>query len=268
LGSIVMPAVAGLGTGIALVVLFAMIQTSQAGIPVGTIQPMFFSNSTTIRPGAEPIHPCQLTNRVEISILNSTGFSVYNVSRGYSDYVISAGKQGLLTYTMTRNVDRYTSDVRAQLTAMQSYDSNALFIHYVNVTEVQTVTSLGPATLPNGTVMQSYRTCYQTLDKSGGIACDTGPMSKPPANTITLPDMKLDHPGITVSTFPTNVTLGFDEAQTVKLAINVAADATGGTYWLQLGPSMCGGYALVLLTVGDAPYTQIDSEPGFEVYYN
>jgi hypothetical protein len=249
--------IAGFAAGISLIIAFSIFSTSSIS-SISTVNSTSYimqqmpSTTATIFPGSSIYHPCPFQLSNNFAIINSTGFGIYNVST-VTDYVIPPAHQGSLTYSIQRSdPSRIISSGPLDIPAKQTFDNLPFFAHYEKVTEYQNVTDLGPVTLPNGTIMESYQACYKV---GNGTACGGGPTKERPANTVTFGVMNNTHPGISISADPANETLAFNQTQIVKLTFSIASDAPQGTYWLEFSPGICGGSPTVYFTVGNKPYS-------------
>ena len=64
-----------------------------------------------------------------------------------------------------------------------------------------------------------------------------------------------NHPGINVSFKPLSEMFYFNSSYNVMATINVATNASLGTYWVVFSPGVCFGGQSILITVGTAPYS-------------
>jgi hypothetical protein len=201
--------------------------------------------SYRIIPGAIPTIPCPDSPKFPSSIVNSSGFNVYNFS-GISNYVLYPGHQGTITYKIDK--DGHPS----QFSEKVNLKNDLTFYHQENVTVEQTVV---PKTirLENGTTVQGFDACYVIPDSFGARSCYGGPGQLPPKmKTILVPQW--NHTGITVLSKPESESLESNISVIFTSTILVDSNAPLGTYWLILPPGICGGGDSILLTIGNQPY--------------
>ena len=69
------------------------------------------------------------------------------------------------------------------------------------------------------------------------------------------------HPGISVEISPASDPMGPNKEYSYTVRISASLDAQEGTYWLSLGPPMCLGDEMVLLTIGTKPFSNATAAP-------
>lgn len=92
----------------------------------------------------------------------------------------------------------------------------------------------------------------QNTSLSTGCSYGIGPL---PPTTFNYTEEVYTHPGISVSFQPQSEMLGFNSSASVTAFVSASSDAPEGTYWLSFNGGPCGGGPIILLTIGNAPYT-------------
>lgn len=211
-----------------------------------------FQNSSLeeITPGSHPSVSCPASSDVPLSglILNASEFKIYNLS-GISDYIISPGNQGDITYQINRgNAHTNMQNHTIQMTKEVHITNDVVFYHEEEDTIHQKITTYNH-TKNDGTTYHTYKACYPSY---GGNLCTYS--NDVPPKTITVPMIKTDHSGIRYTLNPHDIVLPFNSSTIIKATIYVDSNAMKGTYWFTFVPGPCFGPLLSLITVGDKPY--------------
>ncbi len=247
--------------------------TVHGGDTIGRNNSTQVASISRIYPGGAQVQSCPfIPVRSFVNVVDSTGFRVYNTSSssfsssllstvGVVDYVIPAGRNGTITFTITRGgpptIIGNSSDANLgfNIPEDQTYANDAIFEHQEDITVEQNITSWTVGQFGNETNVTFYQACYDLpSDAGGGTACYSGPFKEPPPKTITTSVLRFNHPGINVTFEPKDEVLGFNESATITAIFSIDSDAPQGTYWMQLPPGSCGGSPTFLFTVGDNPY--------------
>ncbi|EET90058.1 MAG: hypothetical protein LVQ97_00350 [Candidatus Micrarchaeales archaeon] len=69
------------------------------------------------------------------------------------------------------------------------------------------------------------------------------------------------HPGISVEISPVSDPMGPNKEYSYTARISASIAAQEGTYWLSIGPPMCLGNEMVLLTIGTKPFSNATAAP-------
>lgn len=235
-------------SAIALIAVFYLAQhaTAAAYVP----QP---AQQQLIVPGPTPGYSCPAVQAppTPVQIINSSGFTVYNVS-GFQDYVIGAGASGTITYgasysSQERTYSNSTAVIVIPSAPPQNMSNVSLtttFYHQVQVPVNYTVTAENST---NGTT--SYKACYS----AAGIGTTCRYTSYMPQQQYTSVNAtSYTHDGVAAAAVPVQAAANSSYA---TLNVSISSTAPQGTYWVGMGGLPCQGGKMVLFTIGDSAYS-------------
>jgi hypothetical protein len=125
--------------------------------------------------------------------------------------------------------------------------NDAGFMHRTNDTIVHPkIVDDGNWTFSNGTTTHMWYVCTSVPEGSKSCGPEYGLR---PSDTVSLPTIVFDHPGISVSYWPPLELVGIIPV-TVTATVSADKDALQGTYWMYLAPGPNDGGPEVLLTIG------------------
>ncbi|MGI0060932.1 MAG: hypothetical protein ACREBI_07865 [Nitrosotalea sp.] len=157
-----------------------------------------------------------------------------------NDYVLEPGHSAQISYSL------YVKSNGFALRNIVWVSNDAGFLHRSNDTIVhRKISDMGNWTFSNGTTKHMWGVTTVVQDTTGG-GYEYGPR---PSDTISLPTIVFDHPGISVSYWPPIELVGVVPV-TVTASVAASQDAPEGTYWMYLAPGPNDGGPEVLLTVG------------------
>jgi hypothetical protein len=206
--------------------------------------PASFANnqSVPVTPGPMPFFSCQFLskNPQQLDLIGSSGFKEHE-SNGITDYILSAGRRGSITFqipvqNVVSNSSGTTSVNLSSNSDLNDYGTN--FYHQTNYNESPIVTDVG-----TGAGNGRYRVCYSS--PCLGTTCSYSSNSNAPSKNVNA--VSLMHRGVHA-----NILRAKNSA--LNLTISTNASVASGTYWFTIGGGPCNGGYLALLTIGNAPY--------------
>ena len=206
---------------------------------------------------------------INMSFINSTGFSVQNYSgdwlngtREYKDFVLAPGYNGTITYTLSMKsvvtynviVNRYDNS-----TNPPTQTSNVIQVILSKFNVTNQIWFTGARSQLSGDGMNT--TSVTTIPPIPRITT-TAPQTtipNPPTN-VSQTVGSTQPPGITLKFAPKNETIFLNGSTvTVTASISIASNAPTGTYWLVFAPGLADSDAIAMLTVGTTPYNGPDT---------
>lgn len=167
-------------------------------------------------------------------------FTVHDGAEGINDFVLEPGHSAQISYLLYVKSNGFSPRNIAWVA------NDAGFLHRTNDTIIhREISDMGNWTFSNGTTKHMWGVTSVVQDTTSG-GYEYGPR---PADTISLPTIVFDHPGVSVSYLTPTELVGILPV-TVTATVSASSDATEGTYWMYLAPGPNDGGPEVLLTVG------------------